>query len=196
MNQIDLTRIPDSFWVSVAVEALGALLGTVGAFVVAWLIFRRTTKDERERFEQSLKHERDIFREQIAHDLAMRRHEDVNRQRERDEAEKRLRLRSLQSLAAEIDLNLESLLMQRLNRPGGVFLRSNALDQAFPYFATLPTSVAKRIQYASVMLDRYNHFKDEGYSNEIKHADEMNRAQDAFLEVKQSLSDYLKEEET
>jgi hypothetical protein len=154
--QLDPGFTTEGFWANAAVQVFAAFVGTLGAFVVAWLIYRRTSEQDRATFEETLTHERKLLQDQFAHDLLVRREEDEKRRVERDEAALQRRRQLLLSLLSEFELNIVAVnLMTR--EPARLFaLRRNVLDQSFVWFQTLPSDVVAAIQTASMAIDRYN----------------------------------------
>jgi hypothetical protein len=143
--QLDPGFTQHGFLAHVAVEAIAALLGTLGALGVAWFVFRKTSGKDRE-----------TFRLQIDHDLAMRRQEDASRRAERAEFDQAVRRRLLLALLSEFEGNVQAIDFMEVNQPWRIPLRRSLLDANLGDIAALPVPVAKSILVASLHIDQYN----------------------------------------
>lgn len=178
-SQLDPGFTQQGFLAQVAVQAIAAMLGTLGALAVAWFIFRRTTEKDRQ-----------TFRQQIAHDLEMRRHEDANRRAERDEIQQTERRRLLLALLAEFEGNFQAIAFMKVNPPGRIPLRRTLLDANLGDIADLPTPVAAAIQKVSLHVDQYNAVPE----GEPVYIDSFTIAENMIEEAAGWLARYLKGE--
>jgi hypothetical protein len=134
---------------------LAAFVGTLGAFLVAWLLYRRQSKEERTQFEESLAHERELFQEQRAHDFEVRREEDRNRQvlREAEAGERERRM--VLALQREIMHNLTAIGYME-NTAFHAPLRTQAFERAYLSLQNLPEALGWQIQVTLYHIDRFN----------------------------------------
>jgi hypothetical protein len=155
--QLDPGFTTQGFWANAAIAVLGSFVGTVGAFVVAWMIYRRTSREERSRFEAILTSDRQIFQDTVAHDLAVRRREDERRAQERDAESREIYKRTIISLMGELNYNVEAFEAMKSTGFGYLFpLRVAAFEQAYPSLGFLPVSIGQHVQLALFHIDRYN----------------------------------------
>ncbi len=154
--QLDPGFTTEGFLANFGIAALGSFVGTIGAFVVAWVIYRRTSKDERDRFEQTLANERQVFQDTIAHDLKLRREEDEARQKERAEAAREAYKQMLVSLLGEIIYNLRVVEESEQKAYIKFPLRVLGFEHAYPAFGMLPSGVGEAVQFALFRIDLYN----------------------------------------
>jgi hypothetical protein len=155
MAQLDPGFTNEGFWANVAIQVLAAFVGTLGAFLVAWLVYRRQSKEERTQFEESLAHERELFQEQRAHDLEVRREEDRNRQllREAEAGERERRM--LLALQREIKHNLTAIGYME-NTAFHAPLRTQAFERAYLSLQNFPEALGWQIQVTLYHVDRFN----------------------------------------
>jgi hypothetical protein len=154
--QLDPGFTTEGFLANFAIQALAAFVGTIGAFVVAWLFYRRTSKEERTKFEETLAHERKLLQEQFAHDLEMRRQEDRNRRQEREDVARQEGNRLLAALSNELDINIKAIRLMAGDEAHQFRLRRDALDLSLVKLETFPEPLAENIQRLSMFVDRYN----------------------------------------
>lgn len=143
--QLDPGFTTQGFWAQVAVQAIAALLGTLGALLVAWFIFLRTSEKDRAALER-----------QLAHDLEMRRQEDANRRLEHDEERREERRRLQIALLGECDVNVQAIDFMLINRPWRFPLRRAVLDVNLGDMSDLPVPVGESMQLSSLHIDQYN----------------------------------------
>jgi hypothetical protein len=177
--QLDPGFTLHGFAARVGVEAIAALLSTLGTLAVAWFVFRRTTDKDRE-----------AFRLQIAHDLEMRRREDASRRAERDEIEQLQRRRLVFALHSEFEGNVQAIDFMTLNRPSRFPLRRALLDANLGDIAALPIPVAAALQKASLHIDQYNSIPGES----LMYADSLMSAKRMIEDAAEWLALYLKGE--
>jgi hypothetical protein len=187
--QLDPGFTGHGFLANFAIQVLATFAGTVGAFVVALLIYRKQSKDDRATFEETLTHQRKLLQDQFAHDLEMRRREDEKRQRERDVDDDAVHWQTLRRIAREIDYN--SRLTKQIGRGAGLIgLRSDSIERLFALSKPLPDSVEYKILQSLYAVDRYNWQAEHGDDWIAAGRD----ARDTLEEARQVLAEYLRSE--
>jgi hypothetical protein len=154
--QLDPGFTTEGFWVNVAVQALAAFVGTIGAFAVAWIIYQRTSREDRARFEKTHAHERKLAQADIAYDRKTRRAEDKKRRQAELVANLVSRKRLVAALHEEFGLNIYALAWAKGNPRIGFPLRRDVLNQFLFVIDSVPKDVAQLVLEASIQIDRYN----------------------------------------
>jgi hypothetical protein len=185
--QLDPGFTSHGFLANTLLVFIGSFFGAAGAFVAAWYIYRRTSKEERERFELELRESREQFQATIAHDIRMRREEEQQRAKERTDAESMQRLRLWYALRGEIDVNLRAINHIRANEADWIPLRRNILDESLGALSKLPAPTREAVQLASLYIDQSNSVS----AGSPQYLDSLLVTQGMLLEAWKRLSGYI-----
>jgi hypothetical protein len=136
--QLDPGFTREAFWANVAIETFAALVATIGALVIAFSVFQRTTKADRA-----------IFEDQIKHDLEVRRKADEQRAEEWKEAERLAFKRTVISIFSELRYSIDVLsYIENSGYKALVQMRVLAIEQSYQYIGFLPNPVGESARRA------------------------------------------------
>ena len=124
----------EGFVITLALEAIGALMAIAGALLVTRYSLQHTFADERE----------------------LRRQEEEHRHAERTRVELENRCNLLAAVRAELNVNVEAIAWMEESPRAAFLLRREMLNQCFVVLPVLPRTLAKALVEASIDIDRYN----------------------------------------
>ena len=126
--------IHEGFMITLAVQAIGALIAIGGALLVS-----------RYSLQQTFSYERDL-----------RQQEEEHRHAERTRVELENRDNLLAAVRAEINVNVDAIAWMEESPRAAFLLRREMLNQCFVVLPVLPRTLAKALVEASIDIDRYN----------------------------------------
>ena len=124
----------EGFMITLAVQAIGALIAIGGALLVSRYSLQHTFAYERD----------------------LRRQEEEHRQAERTRVDLENRYKLLAAVRAEINVNVDAVAWMEESPRAAFLLRREMLNQCFVVLPVLPRTLAKALVEASIDIDRYN----------------------------------------
>lgn len=148
--QLDPGFTGESFAAHVAVEAIAAVIATLGALAIAWLVFYKSRESDRE-----------IFRQTIQANIDLQNDEAAERKRSQ-EAEALARFhQSIRRIAREVTFD-KRLAKQISHGAGLIPLRSDALQEIFGLDRALPDRLDLYLHRTLYAIERYNWQAEHG----------------------------------
>ena len=124
----------EGFVITLALEAIGALMAIGGALLVTRYSLQQTFADERE----------------------LRRQDETHRRAEKTRVSLEQRSNLLAAVRAEIAANVDAVAWMEESPRAAFLLRREMLNQCFVVLPVLPRTLAKALVEASIDIDRYN----------------------------------------
>jgi hypothetical protein len=124
----------EGFMITLAVQAIGAVIAIAGALLVS-----------RYSLQQTFAYERDL-----------RRQEEEHRHSERTRVDLENRCNLLAAVRAELNVNVEAVAWMEESPRAAFLLRREMLNQCFVVLPVLPRTLTKALVEASIDIDRYN----------------------------------------
>ena len=124
----------EGFVITLALEAIGALMAIGGVLLVTRYSLQHTFADERE----------------------LRRQDEAHRHAEKTRVNLEQRCNLLAAVRAELNVNVEAVAWMEESRRAAFLLRREMLNQCFVVLPVSPRTLAKALVEASIDIDRYN----------------------------------------
>jgi hypothetical protein len=142
--QLDPGFTSDGFLAHVAVEAIAALLGTLGALVVALVVFRKTSALDRS-----------LFQETINNEIDMRENERRLERSDRESEELAEFHQLLRRIAREVAFNRRLVQLAPVGA-GPIPLRTDAISSLFSLPRSILESLDISLHQTLYVIERYN----------------------------------------